>query len=221
MIARQLSEKVFTRYAEAVLADDQLTIDDELAFRDLAEALGIDQQAFESTHRDLVVRLVVARANDGRLSEVAEPKLMCKRDEVVHLETTAQLMKEATIRPHQGDPMGVSFRIATGVRYRVEGTRGRCGAIGTQWKVADSGVLAISSQRAAFFGRLNAIEFPYAKLMGGKVFKNGIEFQPWNRVTTTTFRVECGDVVAATLNAAKLRFDHQPASRTVIARGDA
>ena len=205
---RRLSEKMLRHHAETVLADDHLTIDEELAFLDLAKALGIDKEAFESTYHDLADQLVVARANDGRLAEVAEPKLLCERDEVVHLETTAQLMKEATVRQHRGGPMGVSFPIATGVRYRVRRTRGRLGAIGTQLKAADSGVLAISSQRAAYLGRLNAIEFPYAKLMGVKIFTDGIEFQPWNRVTTTTFRVESGDVVAATLNAAKQRFDH-------------
>jgi hypothetical protein len=72
---RRLSDDAFRRCAEAILADDQLSAEEEDAFVELSEALGIDQEAFETRHRDLRFRLFIARVNDGRLPVIDEPRL--------------------------------------------------------------------------------------------------------------------------------------------------
>lgn len=134
----------FRRTAETILADDILSIQEELAFDELAEAMEIDAQTLQTGFRDVFFRLVVARANDGRLSEIEDPRLMTKGDEVVYLETPASLMKEVAIREYQGGYGGVSFRIAKGVRYSTGRTRGRSVVVGTELQVADQGVLSVS-----------------------------------------------------------------------------
>jgi hypothetical protein len=207
-------ERVFRGYAETVLADDHLSVQEELGFIELADALGVDQHALNGKYRDVLFRLVVARANDGRLSEIDVAKLMRKGEEAVYLETEAALMKEVAIRGYQGGYGGVSFRVAKGVRYSTGRTRGRSVVVGTELQVADIGVLSVSSTRAVYLGSKKSIEFPYAKLMSVDVFSDGIRLHSSNRQTTPLFRLESGDVVAATLNQAMQRFDEAPKSRS-------
>ena len=203
------SDDAFRTYAENVLADDHLTIDEELAFHEVGEALGIDPDLQSGPYRDLLVRLVVAKANDGRLGVIDSPQLMTKKNEVVHLETVAALMKEVTLREWRSGSSGVSFRIAKGVRYRVGNTRGRSVVVGTELQVEDSGNLSVTSHRAAYMGSRKTMEFPYAKLMGIEVFTDGISIRASNRQKTPLFKLEegMGHAVAATLNAAMQRFN--------------
>jgi hypothetical protein len=91
---RSLGEHAFRAYTDAVLADDLLTEDEEQAFNEVTEAVGIDDEALQTKHRDLLYRLAIARANDGRLSAIEEPKVLPKKGESVHLEMLAALMKE-------------------------------------------------------------------------------------------------------------------------------
>src|SRR4051794_9864191 len=95
---------------------------------------------------------------------------MAKRNEVVHAELAAGLMREVVLREWQSGSSGYSFRIAKGISYRVGQTRGRSVVVGTELRLEDSGVLSITSQRVAYLGERKTMEFPYAKLMGMEVF---------------------------------------------------
>jgi hypothetical protein len=203
------SHDAFRTYAENVLSDDHLTIDEEMAFQDVGEALGIGPDDLQGRYRDLLARLVVAKANDGRLDVVESPQLMTKKNEVVHLETAAALMKEVVLREWRAGSSGYSFRIAKGVRYRVGNTRGRSVVVGTELQVEDNGTLAVTSLRAAYMGSRKTMEFPYAKILGLDVFDDGIQFHSSNRQRTPLFRVESGsgDVIAAILNTAMQRLN--------------
>ena len=205
---RTRSSGAFHTYAENVLADDRLTEDEETAFGEVAEALGIGQNDFETTYRDLLNRLVIARVNDGRLGVIAEPRLMTKKDEVVHLEANASLMKEVAVREWRGGSSGVSFRIAKGVSYRTGAIRGKSVVVGTELQVADSGVLAVTSQRIAYMGN-KTIELSYAKLMNLDVFSDGVRVHVSNRQNAPLFKVDpgVGEVIAATVNAAMQELD--------------
>jgi hypothetical protein len=205
---RQRSSAAFRAYAENVLADDVLTEDEEEAFGDVAEALGVDQTEFATTFNDVLNRLVIARVNDGRLGEIAQPQLMTKKGEVVHLETNANLMKEVAVREWRGGMSGVSFRIAKGVSYRTGAIRGKSVVVGTELQVADSGVLAVTSQRIAYMGN-KTIELSYAKLMNLDVFSDGIRVHVSNRQNAPLFKVDpgVGEVIAATVNAAMQKLD--------------
>jgi hypothetical protein len=206
---RKRGAEAFRAFAENALADDFFTIDEEMAFSEVADALDVDQDAFETDFRDVLLRMAVARANDGRLSVIEDPKLMTKKNEVVHLETGAGLMKEVVQREWRGGSSGVSFRVARGVRYHVGQVRGRSVVVGTELQVEDIGILSVTSQRAAFMGDRKTMEFPYAKLMGIEVFTDGISIRASNRQKTPLFKLEedMGHVVAATLNAATQRFN--------------
>jgi hypothetical protein len=208
--ARKLgSHDAFRTYAENVLSDDHLTIDEEMAFQDVGEALGISPDDFQGPYRDLLARLVVAKANDGRLDVVESPQLMTKKNEVVHLEIAAALMKEVALREWRGGSSGFSFQVAKGVRYRTGQIRGRSVVVGTELQVEDTGTLAVTSQRATYMGSRKTMEFPYAKILGLDVFSDGIRFHSSNRQRTPLFRVESGsgDVIAAILNTAMQRFN--------------
>ena len=169
----------------------------------MAEALGVEQTEFATTFNDLLNRLVIARVNDGRLGVIPEPHIMTKKDEVVHLEKNAGLMKEVAVREWRGGTSGVSFRIAKGVSYRTGAIRGKSVVVGTELQVADSGVLAVTSQRIAYMGN-KTIELSYAKLMNLDVFSDGVRVHVSNRQNAPLFKVDpgVGEVIAATVNAA-------------------
>jgi hypothetical protein len=141
--------------------------------------------------------------NDGRLGVIAEPHLITKKNEVVHLETNASLMKEVAKREFRAGTTGVSFRIAKGVTWRTGAIRGKSVVVGTELQAADSGVLAVTSERLAYMGG-KTIELPYAKLMNLEVFSDGVRVHASNRQNAPLFKVEhgVGEVIAATVNAA-------------------
>ena len=198
----RLGKAAFLRYAEVALADDHLTADEEDALGAVGDALGISQ-ADLAEDSDLYVRLEVAKLNDGRLPVVEQPRLMPKKGETVHLETTGALMKEVAVREWRGASQGVSFRVAKGVRYRVGATRGHLVTVGTQLQVADTGILSITSTRAAYLGDRRTLDMPYSKLMGMHLYADAIQFSLSNRQTAPLIRVETNtDVLGALLNAA-------------------
>ena len=198
---RKLGEQAFLAYAGNALADDHLTEDEENALATVAEAVGFDQDDF--ARHDIYTRLQVAKLNDGRLPIATAPSLMAKRGEVVYLETSAALMKEVAVREWRGGSQGFSFRVVKGVRYRVGTTRGHLVTVGTQLQVADTGLLSVTSQRAAFLGSRKTVEMPYAKVIGMQVFSDGISFSLSNRQNAPLLKVTMNtDVLAALLNAA-------------------
>jgi hypothetical protein len=198
---KKLGEQAFIRYAQAALADDHLTADEEDALAALAEALGFEQADFE--RHDLYTKLQVAKLNDGRLPVVESPSLMPKRGEIVHLETSAALMKEVAVREWRGGSSGVSFRVAPGVRYRVGSSRGRLITVGTQLQVADTGTLAITNQRAAYLGSRKTVDMPYSKLLAMQLFSDAISFSLSNRQNAPLIKVTMNtDVLGALINAA-------------------
>ena len=204
---RSLAETAFRTYAETVLADDLLTLGEEQAFYDVSEAVGIDDDALATEHRDLLYRLAIAQANDGRLGTIEQPKLLSKKGEIVHLEMLAALMKEVTLREFRGGSQGMSFPIMKGVRYRVGGFRGRSVVVGTQLQVrADAGVLSVTSKRVVFLGERKTMEMPYSKLVGLEVFSDAVRVNASNRQNAPLFRLDSGEVVAATINAAMQRI---------------
>ena len=204
---RSLGDSAFTRFATLALNDDILTVDEEDALIGLADALGIDQEAVAKRHLPIMHRLVVARVNDGRLPEVTDPHLLTKKGEVVHLETAATLIKEVAVREYRGGYSGVSIRIAKGVRYNTGATRGRSVVVGTKLEAADVGVLSVTSTRAVYVGTSRTTEFAYSKLVSLDAFTDGLRFHVTNRQNASLFRLESGDVVVATINAAMQRLD--------------
>jgi hypothetical protein len=203
---RMLGENAFRRYAEVVLEDDVLSAEEEDAVTGLADALGIEQQEFETRYRDVRDRLYIARVNDGRLPALEEAHLMVKPGEVVHLETAAVLLKEVVRREYRGGYSGVSFRVAKGVRFHTGGFRGRSVVVGGDLVDEDGGILSVSSKRIVFLGDQKTIEIPYGKLANVDVFSDGIRFHVSNRQRAPLFRLGSGQAVAATVNAAFQKF---------------
>lgn len=196
-----LGERALQTYAEAVLADDVVSEDEEDALLNLLDAVGLGD-TWTTKHRDVLFRLAIAKANDGRLDAIENTHVMTKKNEVVHLEMTAALMKEMVKREFRGGSRGVSFRIAPGVRYRVGAFRGHSVIVGTELKVADNGVLAVTSSRIVFLGTRKTMDVPLPKLVGLDVLDDGVRLHASNRQNAPLFRLENGHVVAATVNAA-------------------
>src|SRR4051812_47826406 len=98
-------------------------------------------------------------------------------------------MKEVVQREWRSGSSGVSFRVAKGVRYRVGQTRGHSVVVGTQMQVADSGTLAVSSQRIAFMGSRKTVEVPYSKLLNIDVFNDGLRVHSSSRQNALLFKM--------------------------------
>ena len=202
--AIELHTGSFRTFVETALEDDCLTEDEETRLKEIGRVLGIDQAAFDANFTDLLLRLFVARVNDGRIPVLPDPGIILKKAEVAHLSANAELMKEVTLREYQGGYAGVSFRVAKGVRFHTGGVRGKSVVVGSKMEVVDQGILTVTSQRAVFAGRRKSIEAPYAKLLNLNVFEDGIQFHLSGRAKPPLLKLEkgMGSVVAATINAA-------------------
>jgi hypothetical protein len=194
----------FRAFLMDVLADDELSVEEEQRMNRVAGALGIGQSTFESTFGDLMPRLFVARANAGRLPVLASSRIILRRNEVAHMDANADLMKEVVDREWRSGSSGFSFRIAKGVRYRVGSSRGHMVVLGSHIAVDDSGFLTITSRRAVFTGVRRSLEMPYTKLLSLSMFQDGVQFHLSNRKTPPLFRLSAGipDAVAAAINTA-------------------
>ena len=192
---------------DQALADEVITRDEEARLERLAAALGFTPSEVEKAIQQYRVPLFIAQVNDGRLPEFDSTRVMLKKGEVAHLETSAALLKEVQITEFRGGSRGVSFRIAKGVSYRVGASRGQMHVIGTELQTQDEGMLTITSNRAIFARTRKTVEVSFAKLLGMNVYSDGIQFHVSNRQNPSFFRVESGPMVAAAVNGATQRLD--------------
>jgi hypothetical protein len=199
---RKLNMGAVTQMADRVLADEILTVDEESTFLEVVEGLGFTQADLNTGFDGVMKQLVLARANDGRLPVAEDHQLMAQRDEIVHGELPAALLKEVARREFRGGGAGMSFRIAKGVRIHTGGMRGRSVVVGTQIQTADTGVLSITNKRVVFIGARKTIESKYAKLVGVQVYSDAISLSVSNRQNASLFQVDDGPYTAALINAA-------------------
>jgi len=191
-------------YFDRALDDNSLSEDEDERLLAIVSALGLTWEQVLSSDAAIRDRLMVARANAGRLPSVKSPRLMAKPGEVVHAEYEAQLMKEVTIREWVSGYRGFSVPLGrTGIRYRFGSSRGHSVVVGTEVQVADQGILAITQQRTVFTGARKTLEFQHKKLAGLDVFRDGVQLHVTNRQTPSLFKVWNGEVVAAVVTAAQ------------------
>ncbi len=196
-------------FSDGLLADDLLSTTEEERWQEVGDALGVTQADLNRPEfKGLLVRLTIARINDGRLPEVpaGQARLMAKRGEIVHLETGAALMKEVIEREFRGGSRGVSVPIAKGVRFRTGSFRGKSVVVGSHLEAADTGIISVSSKRVVFMGTRKTIDTAYAKLASLDAFSDGIRIHASNRQTAPLFKIPVGgQVVAAAIQAAAQR----------------
>lgn len=194
--------EAFKLYTNRLLADDILSADEEEEWDTTSDVLGVDNAALQTTFREQLFRLIIARANAGRMPVMNGSTLLTKKGELVHIEFPAALMKEVTVREFRGASSGFSFPIVKGVRYRVGGVRGRSVVVGTELQVSDEGMLAVTSTRTVFMGSRKTLEMPHTKLLSMTVFTDGLRLHLSNRQNAPLFQLENGDVVGAVINGA-------------------
>jgi hypothetical protein len=196
-------------FSDGLLADDLLSTTEEERWQEVGDALGVTQADLNRPEFEgLLVRLTIARINDGRLPEVpaGQARLMAKRGEIVHLETGAALMKEVIEREFRGGSRGVSVPIAKGVRFRTGSFRGKSVVVGSHLEAADTGIISVSSKRVVFMGTRKTIDTAYAKLASLDAFSDGIRIHASNRQGAPLFKIPVGgQVVAAAIQAAAQR----------------
>lgn len=204
-----LHVQAFVPVASRLIEDQILTPDENRTLSNLLATLAIDWEAVRRRDPALPVKALVSAVNGGILPEVAQPHILPKKGEIIHLEVACGLMKEVAIREYRGGYSGFSIPIGkTGVRYKVGGTRGRIVQLGTRLEVADGGILAVTNKRAVFMGNRKTIDMPLQKLANLGVFTDGVQFHMSNRVNAPLFQIdEGGDVVAAVVNAAAQRLE--------------
>ena len=123
------------RKRSLLLADTAMEVLDRLGSAPLSEAR--ESEIMESLERvgvnsdficdhtnaftDFVTRLIVARANVGRLEIVPDPGIVLRDGEVAYLKVQASLMKE--VRHTSRSYGGFSFRLTKGVYYHIGSLR--------------------------------------------------------------------------------------------------
>lgn len=174
-------------YMGHALEDDHLTQQEETRLKDIAEALGIDQDTFNEEFDDLLPQLIVAKVNDGRLPVLSDPKIVLKKGEVAHMSTEAVILKEVAVRQSRH---GLWTGPSVVVGYRSE--------------IEDVGLLTVTSQRVVYAGDRKTIEMPFSKLVSLNVVEDSVRFNMSNRKNAPSFEVTSGrgHVIAAIVNAA-------------------
>lgn len=207
---QQIAVQEINQFVQTALADNVLSEEEDNRLGELVPVL-TSWESLVAAYPDLADRLVIANANAGRLPTVSNSNFLLTDREVLHAQCPASLMKEVTLREFRAGYQGFSFPIGkSGIRYRVGGARGHSVVVGTEWQVADTGTLAITSHRAMFVGVRKTIEMQYAKLANLNVYTDGIQFHLTNRQTAPLFTVRNGEVLAALINAAVQRTDEDP-----------
>jgi hypothetical protein len=205
---QDLRVKAFIGAADQAIGDQILTPEEDASLNRSMAWLGVTWAQVSDLEPSFPAKAIVSSINGGMLPEVAEPRLLPKKGEIVHLEIQANLMKEVAIRQYQGGYSGLSIPIGkTGVRYRVGGVRGRMVQVGTELQAADSGILAITNKRAVYMGSKKTIDMPLPKLVNLNVFSDGLQFHMSNRVNPPLFQLDQSEIVAAIVNAAAQRLE--------------
>jgi hypothetical protein len=208
--AAEVEGGAFLRCFEEALDDDILSSREEDRLVTLMDALGVDINDGDERWAAVRSRLIVARANDGRLQEIdpSEVSIMLKPREVAHHVVAAVLLKQVAKKEWQSGSHGVSFRVAKGVRYNVGRSRGRMVTVGSEVVAEDSGQLWVTNQRTVFRGDRKVIEFAHGKLLDVRVYDDGVGLAVSGRQATSTFRTPgaTGDATAAVLNMAAQRL---------------
>lgn len=145
-------------------------------------------------------KIAVARANAGRLQTISTAKIFLKKDESVHFEVQASLLKEAshTVRTYAG----ISHRFAKGSYLHIGQSYPN---VYKSIETVDTGTLTITSLRIVYTGQNRSLEIPYKKLLAATIFSDGIEFNQSNRVNSALFKfgMSCvAPVIVAIINVA-------------------
>ena len=195
---KALNEQTFARYLDETLADDVITREEDAMIAAVAQQLHVTYTA------EQWARAVVASANTGILPRVARSNIMLNAGEDSYLELKVRLLTKRVITERRTNYNSVSFPVGhSGVRYRVGQSRGRTVVVGTRTEIEDAGLLAVTSQRVVFAGEKKTLEFRYGRLVGLRLFGDGLGLQIANRQSIPTFQTGAGnvDVIAAILNA--------------------
>jgi hypothetical protein len=197
------SDQVFRRYAKSALADDLLDEHEETYLLGLAVALGLDQEALERRHGDVLERLSVARVNDGRMPTVEQPSLVTAGAEVVHAEAGA-VMVEATSTDPLDTRQTNTLPVGRGMRYRIIRPLAPLASI-AEIETLDAGLLAVTSNRVVFTGERTCRGVLYRRLLNVQVFSDAIRFDTVAAGTGPVFMLGPVDAIGATIGAAAER----------------
>ena len=206
---RSLNVGAFQPLAQTAVADDIMTPEESAHLKQVMATVGITWADVGAVDPTLLDKAAVSEINGGQLPEVASPHILAKKGEIVHYESPATLMKQVAVRQYQGGYSGFSFPVGkTGIRYRVGGTRGHSVEVGTQLKVADTGLLTVTNKRCVYAGTGKTVEMLYSKLVNLTVYSDGLQFHLSNRVNAPLFKIPQGThIIAAIVNSAAQRAE--------------
>jgi hypothetical protein len=202
-VALDAARKAFVReIAEACLADGLLDAYEEARLWVVKVVCTRDCLSGADNPVDMSApRFVVARSNAGSLLENPQSGLLTSPGEKVWLLVPTTLTKEVTDRQWVGRSSGVSVRVMRGVTVRSGQSRRQSVVVGKHTEQADTGHLAVTSQRVVFAGKHSTWDAPIGKLVGVQPFTDGVQFNVSGRVKAPLFLLGngWGDAVAATV----------------------
>ena len=111
------------RVAELALADGVIDPTEARRLMEVQGVLAVAPQDLEKESPGLAARAAAAEIQGGRLPQLTSHRLIAKRDEIVHLEVQAALMKEVALREYRAGFSGLSIPLGKGFRYRIGAMR--------------------------------------------------------------------------------------------------
>lgn len=177
-----IAQNIYKKAVQQAVADGQVTIHEQEALKELANALGLndDELALDKPTDDTYNYLVFLNAlNNGYLPKLSNSVIVLQKSEEVHWEVPANLLISQTVTTgYRGGSRGVSIRVMKGVSYRVGASRST--PIREQISTKHPGVLVITSKRIVFSSPSKSFSIPFNQLISFDPYSDGLGLQKEN-----------------------------------------
>ena len=195
----QVAASALLYLIDEAVADNVLTADEDARIEGVAALVKLEPELAIRSRVGLAARLVIARANDGRLPRIREPSVRLRRREICYFQGPATLLSPAAEDAANLRP-GVT--IAKGARLDISVLDQDLPAIDRHIATWDSGMLVITEQRILFEGKHLNVQVPHRRLIGVTLFADAVQLRIAARKSQPVFRLEQPAVVAAVATSA-------------------
>ncbi len=191
----------------SVMNDGVLTHQEIDNILEVQQTLQVFNHEIPKEYAVLKLHQQLREIQNGILPQVRVSGLILQDNEIAHFVIQANLVEEKVInRTYQGGSSGLSFRVASGVTFRVGRQRGTM-VSQTGLVEVDSGLFVITNKRFMFKGCKKSFAYTFKQLIGHSVYNDGIHLHSSRGATrllrfTQDFQPDVVDLIANKLTMA-------------------
>ncbi|MFZ4856752.1 MAG: hypothetical protein ACOYL3_10175 [Desulfuromonadaceae bacterium] len=177
---RQALIRGWEQAVESILSDNVLTASEEAQVMTFVQQFGLDQAelnsngAFTRLAYGCALRDVLEKGTTSRAVITFQlPFNLQKGESLVWCFRNVACYEEKIYKQRVGNSHGVSFRVMSGVYYRVGQSKGYTQETSKTEQV-DTGILGVTTEHIYFAGQKKSFRIPYKKIVSFTPFSDGI-----------------------------------------------